>query len=224
MKFDTLFPLQVVINLDKRPDRLKLCMEQEFPVIKIHPLRKPGLIYEKTNNKWWNGAIGCMLSHYQILEAAALLDTNVFIFEDDVFFIGKEQSDFGYKIYMDLSTASVQLNNIEWDMFYIGGNILKPFNQVSSHLAKLNHCQSTVAYGVNKKFLRTLLGYIDLTHINRPIDVIYADSVIPNHNCYISVPMLAIQRDSFSDIEGGEMKYSEYLERRYTENFIPLTK
>lgn len=219
MKFNELFPLQVVINLDKRPDRLKLCMEEEFPVIKAHPIRKPGILFDKTNNKWWNGAIGCMISHYEILNAAALLNTNVFIFEDDIFFIGEEN----YIIYKNLNDACQELEKKPWDMFYIGGNILKPFQQVSKHLAKLTHCQSTVAYGVNKKFVRDLLKYIDLTHIDRPIDMIYSD-VIPNHNCYISVPMLAIQRDSFSDIEGGEIKYSEYLERRYSENFVPLTK
>jgi GR25 family glycosyltransferase involved in LPS biosynthesis len=104
-------------------------------------------------------------------------------------------------------------------MFYIGGNILKPFHQVSPHLAKLNHCQSTVAYGVNKKFVRDLLKYIDLTHIDRPIDMIYADTVIPNHNCFISVPMLAIQRPDFSNIEQQNVNY-DYTITRYQENLI----
>jgi len=219
-KFEELFPLQIVINLDKRQDRLKLCMEEEFPVIKTRPIRKPGIIVSAATDPWWNGAIGCMISHYQVLEAAACLDTNVFIFEDDVFFIGGEN----YIIYKNLNDTCKELEKIPWDMFYIGGNILKPFQQVSKHLAKLTHCQSTVAYGVNKKFVRDLLKFIDLTHIDKPIDMIYADTVIPNHNCFISVPMLAIQRDSFSDIEGGEIKYSAYLERRYNENFVPLTE
>lgn len=215
MNFKDLFPLQVVINLDKRPDRLKQCMEKEFPKIDIVPIRKPGIIVNMATNTWWDGAIGCMLSHYQILEAAACLDCNVFIFEDDVSFITQDPIYF-------LSDACEELFNIEWDMFYIGGNILKPFQQVTRSLGKLTHCQSTVAYGVNKKFVRDLLKYIDLTHIDRPIDVIYADTVIPTHNCFISVPMLTIQRDSYSDIEGGNIKYSEYLEKRYTQNFIPL--
>jgi GR25 family glycosyltransferase involved in LPS biosynthesis len=159
-----------------------------------------------------------MLSHYQVLEAAALLETNVFVFEDDISFI----DDLDRSTLWNLEHACFELGRLDWDMFYIGGNILKPFHQVSPHLAKLNHCQSTVAYGVNKKFIPDLLKYINLTHIDRPIDMIYADTVIPKHNCYISIPMLAIQRDSFSDIENKEIKYSEYLERRYSENFVPL--
>lgn len=216
MNFSKMFPLQVFINLDKRPDRLKICREEIFPKLSINPIRKAGNIFTGTDNPWWNGAIGCMLSHYQILEAAACLDINVFIFEDDISIIAEYPS-------ITLENACDQLDNIEWDMFYMGGNLLKPAQQVTPHLAKLTHCQSTVAYGVNKNFVRTLLKYIDLTHIDRPIDVIYADTVIPRHNCYITVPMMVIQRDSYSDIEGGEVKYTDYLEKRYWENLIPLT-
>lgn len=213
MKFSELFPLQVVINLDKRPERLEICMKKEFPKLRLKPLRKAGNVVSIADNPWWNGAIGCMLSHYEVLEAAACLNINIFIFEDDVSFLGKDA-------YYDLISTCEELETLDWDMFYIGGNLLKPATQVTPHLAKLTHCQSTVAYGVNKKFVRTLLKYVDVTHINRPIDMIYADTVIPNHNCYISIPMLAIQRDSFSDIEGQEVKYSDYLEKRYWGNLV----
>lgn len=214
MNFSELFPLQVFINLDKRPDRLKICQDEVFPKLSIKPLRKPGVLFDKTEHSWWNGAIGCMLSHYQILEAAACLETNVFIFEDDIDFINN----------LDLSLISnascEELSDMEWDMFYMGGNLLRPAHQISPHLAKLTHCQSTVAYGVNKNFVKQLLKYIDLTHIDKPIDVIYADTVIPKHNCFITIPMLVIQRDSYSDIEGGEVKYTDYLEKRYWENLV----
>ena len=70
MKFKELFPLQVFINLDKRPDRLKICMEEEFPKLDINPIRKPGVLFDQTNIPWWNGAIGCMLSHFEVLQSA----------------------------------------------------------------------------------------------------------------------------------------------------------
>ena len=213
MKFTQLFPLQVVINLDKRTDRLNICMEEEFPKIGVRPIRKPGILFDKAPNQWWNGAIGCMLSHYHILQAAALLNTNVFIFEDDVSFPAEDS-------FRDLYLACKELNDMDWDMFYLGGNLLKPAYQVSNHLAKLTHCQSTVSYGANRKFVPKLLSYIDLGHIDRPIDVIYADTVIPQHNCFIIIPMLAIQRNSFSDIEGQEVKYTDYLEKRYWSNLV----
>lgn len=212
MKFQTLFPLQTVINLDKRTDRLEICKNQEFPKLGINPIRKPGVLVHNSGNSYSNGVIGCALSHYEILQAALCLDTNVFIFEDDISFIGDD-------IIENLEMSCQQLENLDWDMFYISGNILKPCYQVSSHLAKLTHCQSTCGYGVNRLFVESLLKYIDLNNI-KPIDVFYADDVIPNNNCFISIPMLGIQRDSFSDIEGVNVKYSDYLEKRYYQNLV----
>jgi GR25 family glycosyltransferase involved in LPS biosynthesis len=211
MNFKELFPLRVVINLDKRPDRLKICMEEEFPKLDIVPIRKPGVLFTESNNNWINGTIGCMVSHYHILQSALLLDQNVMIFEDDIKFLGLNTLEV-------LDMCCEDLDKMEWDMFYGGGNILKPFYKVSDRLAKLSHCQSTVFYGVNKKFIPELLKYIDLKNIRVPIDVIYAERVIPNHNCFISYPMLGIQRDSYSDIELQEVKYSEYLQKRYWDN------
>ena len=211
MNFKELFPLQVVINLDKRPDRLKICMEEEFPKIRINPIRKPGVVVEQIENSWWRGAIGCLLSHYHILQSAMLLNTNVFIFEDDVDFKNINSLEL-------LNLCCDDLNNRDWDMFYLSVNVMKPFYKVSNLLAKLNSGQSTVAYGVNKNFIGKLLNYIQLDKIDAPIDLIYSERVIPNHNVFVSCPMLAIQRDNFSDIENSEVKYSDYLEKRYWEN------
>ena len=210
MNFNELFPLTVVINLDRRPDRLKICREEEFPKIGINPIRKSGVVVEQIENSWWRGTVGCLLSHYHILQSAMLLNTNVFIFEDDVQFLDGAKEN--------LESVCKELSDIDWDMVYIGGNILKPFYKVSNHLAKLNHCQSTVSYGVNKNFIEKLFSYIDLQQISKPIDMIYADDIIPYNNCFISIPMLAIQRDSFSDIENQNVEYSNYLEKRYWEN------
>jgi len=45
------------------------------------------------------------------------------------------------------------------------------------------------------------------------IDVTYADWVIPYSNCYITIPMMVIQRESYSDIEKKMMDYAIPLER-----------
>jgi group I intron endonuclease len=217
MEFNSLFPLQTVINLDQREDRLKLCMEEEFPSFNMHPIRKPGILFTEGPNPWWNGAIGCMLSHLSILKAAMYMDVNVFIFEDDIKFIkGK------HGIRNAIGCGCEELKDLDWDMFYLGANILKPFNQVTPHLAKLNFAQSTCSYGVNKKFIPKLLSYFDLNNIVEPIDMTYATKVIPNCNAYITVPIVAIQRDSFSDIEQTDVNYSSYLEKRYWDNLIKL--
>ena len=217
MNFNELFPLQVFINLDKRTDRLKICREEEFPKIGINPIRKAGVMVDQIEHPWWRGAVGCLLSHYHILQSAILLGTNVFIFEDDIHFKGTNTLEV-------LDLCCEELNQREWDMFYIAVNVMKPFYKVSESLAKLNSGQSTVAYGVNKNFIEKLLSYIQLDKIEAPIDVIYSERVIPNHNVYVSYPMLAIQRDSFSDIENADVKYSEYLEKRYWENLRKINE
>lgn len=214
--FNETFPLQVYINLDSRVDRLSLA-KKEFANIGINPIRKNGFVPTHIEDTFARGTVGCYVSHYQILLAALHLDTNVFIFEDDILFT---QHPAISKKVMDEACEQLPEN---WEIFYLGGNILFPFDQISESLAKLRHCQSTVAYGVNKNFLHKLLEYLnpEKNGITKPIDVMYSDLSAKN-NFYITVPMLAIQRDSFSDIEGQNVNYSSYLQRRYDENFRPM--
>jgi GR25 family glycosyltransferase involved in LPS biosynthesis len=209
--FDGLFPLKFVINLDKREDRL-IEAKKEFASMGIRDvMRMPGKIYSDTrNHPSWNGALGCLFSHLAILRFAHDMQQNVMIFEDDVKFLNTEPDL--------LDQCSSELDSIGWDMFYGSANILKPCVQMTPHLARLSHAQSTACYGVRWGFIETLFKYFE--KIDAPIDVIYADRVIPNHNCYVSIPMLAIQRDSYSDIEGQQANYSSYLEKRYWSNLV----
>jgi hypothetical protein len=118
-----------------------------------------------------------------------------------------------------MDKACNELSNMDWDFFYLAANILKPFKQVSDHLAKLEWAQSTCAYGINKNFLQKTLESIDLNRITRPIDVIYSEMAAKN-NFYITVPMVGVQRDSFSDIENVNVNYTSYLQKRYNDNLV----
>jgi GR25 family glycosyltransferase involved in LPS biosynthesis len=213
MTFDEMFPLKTVINLDRRPDRLANCRE-EFKKIGINPIRKSGVLFEGGGNTYTNGVVGCLASHYQILQSAMLLGCNTAIFEDDVHF-----QDDKYNIPEILQCVCDELDTVKWDMVYLGANILKPFYRVTDHLARLGHAQSTVAYLINRNFTEKLLSYIDIANIKAPIDVIYAESVVPENNCFVTIPMIVIQKSNFSDIEGRQVTYEDYLEKRYFENY-----
>jgi GR25 family glycosyltransferase involved in LPS biosynthesis len=214
-EFDRMFPLKFVINMDHRTDRLRE-VATEFSWTGIDTMRMPGHVYkDERNSPQWNGALGCLFSHLSILRFAHDMKQNVFIFEDDVKFLYDDSKTI-------LNKACKELGGLDWKMLYIGGNLLMPCVQVTEHLAKLSHCQSTVSYGVRWEFIGELLKYFEL--IDAPIDVIYANKVIPNHNAYITIPMLTIQRDSYSDIEGVDSKYSSYLEDRYWHNLKMLDK
>lgn len=221
-KFKRMFPYMAYINLDSRKDRLR-DVKREFIGAGLSPERVSGTLLKSTNNNMVNGMIGCTLSHIKILLEAKRRNKNVFIFEDDVKFINN---------YVEIiNNACDQLKDRDWTLFYLGANILKPFNQVSDNLAKLNHAQSTVAYGVNKDKIDMVLTMLLLNQVGdhqgsktiRPIDTIYADIIIPSTNSFITCPeMVAIQKNSYSDIEGRDVDYESYLESRYKKNLLRL--
>jgi GR25 family glycosyltransferase involved in LPS biosynthesis len=218
--FNELFESMIYMNLDKRPDR-KLLAEKEFDRMGISPIRMPGVFIKGSNNQLVDNALGCMFAHIECLKWGLEQKTNVFIFEDDIQFIDKPNIK-------ELTDAACgELAQREWDMFYLATNILRPHYQVSKHLSRLTHGQSTVAYGVNKNFIPKLLDHY-LPSLNTIkeiwIDVIYADTVIPNNKCYITVPMMGVQREGWSDIMGQHVCYEDYLQKRYDTNFVPLTK
>lgn len=213
-KFEEMFPLMYIINMDSRPDRLTDSIE-EFKKIGLSSIVKmPGQIYTQAPTPQINGAIGCMLSHKLCLENALRQNKNVFIFEDDIQFLPHEN------LKEIIDQCCEELENTNFDVFYLGGNLLKPAFQKSNRLAKLTHAQSTVAYGVKASFIEKLLSYFPTDVFKEPIDVTYANRVIPENNCYISIPMCVIQRKGFSDIEMTEVDYSQYLEQRYYGNLI----
>lgn len=195
MKLDNIFELSYCINLKSRPDRWELCQD-EFYKLNWYPER-----FEAIEDLI--PARGCLLSHIAILKDAFEKKKNVLIFEDDM-----EVINFEEKL---IEKALDELYDKKWDMLYLGGNILRPFYQETQHLAKLNHCQSTHAYGVNKDFLGKLIPFLENT--STFIDVTYAEGVIPHANCYITIPMMVIQRESYSDIEKRIMDYSIPMER-----------
>jgi len=214
MNFTELFPLITYINLDFRQDR-DLLAREEFKKLDINPIRISGTVVNIPNNKMAAGILGCTLSHIKCLEMALEKKQNIFIFEDDIKFIPANETK------TILNKCCEELDKIDWDMFYIAANVLKPIYQETKHLGRLSHSQSTVAYGANYKFIEKLLSYIPRNQII-PIDLVYTNSGVPHHNCFISVPMLGVQRNSFSDIEGKQVDYESYLEKRYDANLVRL--
>lgn len=187
-----LFPISYYVNLDARTDR-KDAVEKEFTKINYKSQRHSARTDVTTT-----------ISHLEILKMALEVNENVLIFEDDAEFIDENL------VYLD--PILKDLSKVEWDMFYIGGNLLRPAYQVSKHLARLSHCYSAHAYGVNKRFIEFLVNTIEYnkSHI---IDVIYGDYIVPNFRCYISIPMLCIQAESYSDILKKNIDYSVPMQR-----------
>ena len=215
MKFEEYFESVYLINMDKRPDRLEISLRDELPRIGLSQvMRFAGLVYENIENPWVRGAYGCAMSHVSCLHDALNKGTHAFMFEDDVHFADIDG------LPEILENAIDELRNTDWKLFYLGGNLLKPCYQQTDHLARLTHCQSTVAWGCNFNFIEELLNYIPTDRFQYPIDVILADGVIPNNESYITIPMICGQRKDHSDIEGQVVDYESYLWDRYNSNLI----
>ena len=200
MKLDQLFELGYLINLKERVGRWELC-DQEFYKINYYPRRFEAVKHEV-------GRVGCYLSHLEILRQARDKNQNVLIMEDDV--------EFDEDCRQVLEASLDELCDLDYDMIYFGGNILRPFYQVTKHWARLSHCQSTHCMAFNKKFLPAVVGFLENNSAQKTglaIDQLYADWLVPNCKAYIIVPMIARQRSDFSTIENKEMTYDLPVQR-----------
>lgn len=184
------------INLDRRADRWEQS-KKEFYKLYLDDVCRFSAVDHK------DPVVGCAMSHFSILNMWKDLGKHLIIFEDDVQFINN---------YEDIDNYINEASSIGWDMLYFGANIVQPFRPISSTLGRLSHAQSTHAYCVHKDFIKHLVEYKPL--IGKPMDLIYAENVVPYNRCYITIPMLAIQRPSFSDIEKKHVNYS-WMEDRF---------
>jgi GR25 family glycosyltransferase involved in LPS biosynthesis len=208
MNLNELFPLSYCTNMDYRPDRWEQA-QQEISKVGITPIRASGVIWNGTENKVYNGYIGCGLTHLNCLKLALEKNESVLMFEDDVLFIND---------YLNTINSAIEELPTDWDMFYLGGNICRSIFRFSEHLGRLTHAQATHAYGVNKIFLPYLVSHLE-TRKDAIIDVIYGNEIIPRNKCFITIPMVAIQRNGQSDIEGKNIDFN-WMEQRFKEQLI----
>ena len=191
------------INLEHRKDR-KDEIESE--------LNKMNLKYERFNAiKKEKGYLGCSLSHLNILKEAKKRNLkNVLILEDDFQFI------------VDNNTFWEQMNNffnkdIDYDVLFISYNIVesKPYDD---QLLKVLDSQTASGYLVNNKFYDKLIenfeeGYklLEKTDIYHEYACDqYWKRLQPTNNWYAFKERLGIQRESYSDIMGGNVKYEVF--------------
>lgn len=187
------------INLTKRPDRWEQSIK-EFYKLHIDDVFRFAGIEDK------DPLIGCGASHFSILKMWQNMGKHLIIFEDDVQFINN---------YKDIELYIKDALSIGFDMLYFGANITTPIERVTDRLGILTHAQSTHAYCVHKDFIKHILSFEHM--LGKPMDLIYAENIIPYNKCYITIPMLAIQRPSYSDIEKKNVNY-EWMEDRYNAN------
>lgn len=198
------------INLDSRKDRNEQAMSEFVKMgIADKVQRVSGTIHE-------NPATGCHLSHATCLADAMLNGVeNILIFEDDVEFFENASEN------LMLSLSDLPL---EWDMLYLGANLDRyPAYRHSEHLVKITGAYATHAYAINKTMFEKLYE-INVAEDTIHNDVTYAETIHPNYQCFLTYPLVAGQRDSYSDIQRTMMSSNQMFKERVEKNIVKWTE
>jgi hypothetical protein len=203
------------INLDERKDRHKE-INEEMSRIGISESK----IYRVSavKRKW--GALGCSLSHMACMDFIMQYKwNNVLILEDDAGFEDTDEKRWleGINDIKQMIIASGNENtNSTWDVIFLGGFVRDPNGPIKTQYKTIWKTQNTActhAYIIRGAYAKTVKDEIETS-----IQMLVKNP--PNHKqffldnalsklmatdrWFISIPTLAYQRESFSDIEGKD--------------------
>ncbi len=185
MKFNDYFPNPVVINLDRRQDRLER-FDQQAKALGISYTRFKAV--EAVDPR-----LGCKLSHISALSMCK--DDIAFIFEDDSIFV----EDFHQKFEQAMNSVPR-----DWNMLYLGAHLLQK-QRVNDQWYRSLECSSTHAYAVKKEYIPRLIkqamsmdGHTDVSFSSLHKEII----------AYAARPTLVYQGASYSDLLGDEVDYT----------------
>ena len=190
------------INLDCRPDRDTLCKDQLSQIGIDSPKRFSGF-------KTTDGIVGCGMSHLTILkDAKAKKFPYILICEDDIVFGSS-------KI---LKTKIDKLQNDEWDMLLLGGNMFHPWSDHSEDAYRIHKCFTTTAYIIREHYYDTLINcwqealekLVKTKNRNYSLDVAWFP--LQQRDTWLLVkPLQVHQRAGYSDIENKNTDYKDLM-------------
>jgi len=192
------------INLDSRPDRWELAKEEFQKACILDRVERFSAVAMPENP-----ARGNHLSHAQCIRKAKEAGAkNVLIFEDDIEWLDNP---------LELKRVIPELK--EWDLLYLGVNTERVCYQESYHLARLTFAYSTHAYAINNTLFDTL---IELNEDPKTLhnDVRMSDEIVPKYKCYATIPLLAGQRKSFSNVMNTVMDSNPVFLSRFKDNLV----
>lgn len=192
--FDKIF----IINLDSRLDKwihMERVMEKnniknyerfsgivptDEDIIKYGFDLSPNFDMSYDKETYNRGSLGCLLSHVSVVRIAKERGyKNVVILEDDMYFV----EDWERK----LKDTMIELEKVEWDMFYLYFSPIMPqiysgkFNDILNRSIRII---SAAAYVVNESIYDIILD--NAINYKREIDVFYMDYIQINYECYQS--------------------------------------
>lgn len=197
------------INLESRKDR-KEHIEEELKSIGIHGVRFNAI-------KLQNGRIGCSMSHLKCLQIAKKNNwPYVMICEDDLLFLDKEKAVKHMNDFFKLHSG----DNDIWNVMLLAGNNVPPYKKIDDTCIRVSHCQTTTGYIVKNAYYDTLIDNIK-TGIEKlmknPTNAFsyaidkYWLQLQKRDIWYLLAPIIAVQREDYSDIEQRTTNYAHIM-------------
>lgn len=197
-----------VINLKKRTDRLEQ-IKMDFDNYNINIVEAEA---EKNINEGWKG---CFKSHLKCIRLAKEKKLNyIIVMEDDC----KKTVNFDINLIKILDWLEKNYN--KWNIF-LGGitgvwnynNLIKISNDLDLIEISMGKTLHFVIYNSNS------YDFFLNHEINIPIDKCWHNKLIG----FVSVPFMAIQYESYSDIENKQISYNSRF-NSIEKNFISMIK
>ena len=175
----------VVINLKERQDKKKYIQDS----FKNKKLKYS--FFEATKHK--DPKKGCLESHLSVIkEAINQKYKKILIFEDDVKFV--------------TSMKEMKMPPENWDMIYLGGTVHRIINKKNKAYPRVQ-TWTTHAYFINLENADLVDQILKSHDYEGEIDRYFLEKIHPKYNAYMCDPMIAIQKEGFSDIENKEVSY-----------------
>lgn len=179
-----------VINLERRKDRLA--------VLKIPFEWERFVAFDGGDHNRIGAIKGCLKSHQTLLKQIQDLKLEAaIVFEDDVVLCENFESKFN-----DI----LKILPEDWDLLFLGGWNKGAIKKYAEGLNIAERVLTTHAYVIRNKFVDVVLASLhskdkNATHENDyKTDVLLANC-LPKGKCFICSPVLAWQREGYSDIE-----------------------
>lgn len=159
----------------------------------------------KDNMKYRLGALGCLLSHVNVIRISKERGyKHVMILEDDTKFRLENQESFFDKI-KSLQAEINRLVNIYGILYLVGNHLPNSFKQVSPNIINTRYTFTTGSYIISEKGMDYVLSNIN--NYDREIDVFYAEQLQQKIPCFCIYPHIAGQSESYSDIAQINVNY-----------------